>query len=234
MCSTRGLSCVRVSDLRTHTHVMHHTCTHACALARPCSAAPHPSNCPRCNYNPPSDCRRTCLTLDSVRFLLLFLMLYVFGVVGLELIATNSDFKNDPEEPWIKHGCGLCCSASELGKYRVCSSPLPLHCLCFGHCSRAIGRTEANFVIQTHFSSLGMSMITVSQFITMDNISQIYAPLIAIQPLVFIYFGALIAVISISVMNLVTASLVEASLEHAKTLRKEDEMLRHRCLSIGA
>ncbi|CAE7512133.1 Cacna1h [Symbiodinium natans] len=83
-----------------------------------------------------------------------------------------------------------------------------------------------NEVLREHFSSLGIAMITLTQFITMDSISAVYFPLIKLQPVVFLYFAILILIVSISVMNLVTAALVEGSLEHARALRREEEKLR--------
>jgi len=84
----------------------------------------------------------------------------------------------------------------------------------------------ANAVIRENFSSLGMSMITLTQFITMDNISAIYLPMVKLEPAIFVFFAVLILIVSVSVMNLVTAALVEGSMEHARALRKEDDRIR--------
>lgn len=113
--------------------------------------------------------------------MLLLLVLYVFGVLGLELIAVNPRFQSDP---------------------------------------------AANAVIRENFSSLGMSMVTLTQFITMDNISAIYLPMVKLEPAIFFFFAVLILIVSVSVMNLVTAALVEGSMEHARALRKEDDRIR--------
>ena len=56
-----------------------------------------------------------------------------------------------------------------------------------------------NEVLREHFSSLGIAMITLTQFITMDSISAVYFPLIKLQPVVFLYFAILILIVSISV-----------------------------------
>ncbi|CAE7825112.1 Cacna1h [Symbiodinium sp. CCMP2456] len=113
--------------------------------------------------------------------MLLLLVLYVFGVLGLELIAVNPRFQSDP---------------------------------------------AANAVIRENFSSLGMSMVTLTQFITMDNISAIYLPMVKLEPAIFFFFAVLILIVSVSVMNLVTAALVEGSMEHARAMRKEDDRIR--------
>ena len=84
------------------------------------------------------------------------LVLYVFGVLGLELIAVNPRFQSDP---------------------------------------------AANAVIRENFSSLGMSMITLTQFITMDNISAIYLPMVKLEPAIFVFFAVLILIVSVSVTD---------------------------------
>ncbi|CAE7868116.1 CACNA1I, partial [Symbiodinium necroappetens] len=99
-------------------------------------------------------------SLDTVlsTFLLLGLVLYVFGVLGVELIATSDSFKSDP---------------------------------------------VTNAILESNFSSLGFTMITLAQFVTLDSIAALYFPLVRVQPWLMLYFASLIAIVSISVMNLV-------------------------------
>ncbi|CAE7372517.1 Scn11a [Symbiodinium sp. CCMP2456] len=99
-------------------------------------------------------------SLDTVlsTFLLLALVLYVFGVLGLEIIARNANFQLDP---------------------------------------------VTSAILERNFSSLGMAMITLAQFVTMDSIASIYLPLVRMQPWLMLYFTLLILIVSISVMNLV-------------------------------
>jgi len=59
------------------------------------------------------------------------------------------------------------------------------------------------------FGSVYRFMITLIQFVTVDGPSDVYLPLIKIRPWLMLYFTALLLVISISLMNLVTAVLVE-------------------------
>ena len=61
-----------------------------------------------------------------------------------------------------------------------------------------------------------MTMITLSQFVTQDSIAAIYSPLIKARPVLVLYFLALLFIVSIALMNLVTAVLVEGALEHAR------------------
>jgi len=84
---------------------------------------------------------------------------------------------------------------------------------------------KANKVVEEYFSSLGMTMITLTQFISMDGIASIYNPLIRANGVLGFYFLGLVAVVSICVMNLVTAVVVEGALEHAKQDREEEDKL---------
>ncbi|CAE7509764.1 CACNA1H, partial [Symbiodinium sp. CCMP2456] len=84
---------------------------------------------------------------------------------------------------------------------------------------------ETQALIEDRFSSLGMTMMTLTQFVTVDSIASVYLPLIRQNPWLMFYFVPLILVVSISLMNLVTASLVEAALEHARQEKEEEKKL---------
>jgi len=70
-------------------------------------------------------------------------------------------------------------------------------------------------VIHRNFSSLPAAMLSLIQFITFDNISQIYTPLIDLEPMLAIFFMSVILVVGIVFMNLVTAAIVNSGLEQA-------------------
>ncbi|CAL1156447.1 unnamed protein product [Cladocopium goreaui] len=121
-----------------------------------------------------------CETIIST-FMLLFIVLYVFGVMGLELITKDAELRKDP---------------------------------------------EIDALVVDSFSSIPLAMMTLVRFVTMDSISVIYAPLIKAKALVLgLYFGLLICVVSISLMNLVTAVMVEGALEHARQEKEDDAKL---------
>merc|ERR1712032_454132 len=67
-------------------------------------------------------------------------------------------------------------------------------------------------------------MLTLFQFVTLDSVATIYTPLIELQPWLMIYFGALLLIISIALMNVVTAVLVEATIDRSNA-DKEMERL---------
>lgn len=79
-----------------------------------------------------------------------------------------------------------------------------------------------------YFGSLPVAMFSLMQFVILDNVVTIYYPLARHDPILCLYFIALILVVGIVVMNLVTAVVVNSALEQAaqdKTLMKvmEDE-----------
>jgi len=68
-------------------------------------------------------------------------------------------------------------------------------------------------------------MMTFMQFVTMDSIASIYAPLVKQRGYLFFYFAFIIIIISVTLMNLVTAVIVEAAIANTKA---DDEMAKQR------
>eukprot|EP00930_Biecheleria_cincta_P043292 TRINITY_DN29745_c0_g1_i1.p1 TRINITY_DN29745_c0_g1~~TRINITY_DN29745_c0_g1_i1.p1 ORF type:complete len:532 (+),score=92.80 TRINITY_DN29745_c0_g1_i1:50-1597(+) len=79
-------------------------------------------------------------------------------------------------------------------------------------------------IIETNFSSLFATILTILQFVSMDSCAAIYFPLVEKRWYLVFYFLAIILFVSITLMNLVTAVLVEGALEN--TLQ-DKEMERH-------
>jgi len=113
-------------------------------------------------------------------FFLLAVVLYMFGVLGVELIAQDVGLQEDPT-------------------------------------------TKA--ILERNFSSLSVTMLSLTQFVTMDSIADMYLPLTVVKPWLALYFGLLISVVSISLMNLVTAVMVEGALDIASKDRLEEQKL---------
>ncbi|CAE7268119.1 NaCP60E, partial [Symbiodinium pilosum] len=88
-----------------------------------------------------------------------------------------------------------------------------------------LANVETRLILEDRFSSLGVTMMTLTQFVTVDSIANIYLPIIRLNPWLSLYFTLLILVVSISLMNLVTATLVEAALEHARQEKEEEQKL---------
>lgn len=121
----------------------------------------------------------SCNTMMST-LALLSLVLYIFAVLGIEMIAKDDTLQAD---------------------------------------------VVTSRIIQENFSSLFVIMMTLSQFVTMDSIASIYIPLIKKKPELSSYFIALVIIVSIALMNLVTAVLVEGALDHARQEQEEDVKL---------
>lgn len=82
---------------------------------------------------------------------------------------------------------------------------------------------EVGSIIDEHFSSLPTIMLTLFRFATLDSIAGIYTPIIKQKPMLTSYFFSIALIVSIALMNLVTAVLVESTIQRAS---KDTEMER--------
>jgi len=78
---------------------------------------------------------------------------------------------------------------------------------------------ETREIIDAHFNSLDSIMLFLVQFVTVDGLADVYEPLVRYRGGLCIFFGFLIFVISIALMNLVIAKLVEVALSNAENDR---------------
>lgn len=86
-----------------------------------------------------------------------------------------------------------------------------------------------NVAALEYFRGLDNSVFTLVQLFTFDSIAAIYRPLVQHRPWLFFYFMAVLLVLSIALMNLVTAIMVEGALaiaEQDKSLRKNQEQAK--------
>mmetsp|Transcript_111490 Transcript_111490/g.270873 ORF Transcript_111490/g.270873 Transcript_111490/m.270873 type:complete len:704 (-) Transcript_111490:241-2352(-) len=79
---------------------------------------------------------------------------------------------------------------------------------------------EFEAIVDEHFPNLGMTMLTMLQFVTMDSISAVYAPLVRKDWTLVFYFLAAILTVSIVLSNLITAVVVNRALEQAEEDRE--------------
>jgi len=75
-------------------------------------------------------------------------------------------------------------------------------------------------VVAEYFPDIPVSMLTLLQFVCMDSMGGIYRPLILQDPSLVIFFLPFILVVSIALMNLVTAVIVEGAIEQGKSDRE--------------
>jgi len=85
---------------------------------------------------------------------------------------------------------------------------------------------RTNAILEENFSSIYVTMVTLSQFVTMDSIAAIYLPLVKKKIELGLYFVLLVIIVSISLMNLVTAVIVEGALDHARKDREEENKMQ--------
>ena len=68
-------------------------------------------------------------------------------------------------------------------------------------------------LVQQHFPDLFTTLLTLAQFVTCDSVAGIYLPFIAKKPVICTsLFVILIMVVTVALMNLVTAVIVEAAI----------------------
>ncbi|CAJ1404237.1 unnamed protein product [Effrenium voratum] len=84
-------------------------------------------------------------------------------------------------------------------------------------------------IVEKYFANLGTSSLTLLQFVTLDSIAAIYYPLIMVRPALILFFLPILLVVSIGLMNLVTAVLVENALENAAQEAESERLqLKHK------
>lgn len=83
---------------------------------------------------------------------------------------------------------------------------------------------EFHNIADEYFRNLPVSMLTLMQFICWDNMSGIWRPLIDCEPLLALYFVPLIFIVSILLVNLVTAVILSSTFE--QNLQEQDTLKR--------
>jgi hypothetical protein len=88
-----------------------------------------------------------------------------------------------------------------------------------------------DFYVETYWADLPVSMLTLIQFVNLDGIGAIYTPMVLSEPTTGIFFISFMLIVSICLMNLVTAVIVEGSFEQAKSDQIFAKKERQRAMS---
>jgi len=78
---------------------------------------------------------------------------------------------------------------------------------------------ELMVLVDLNFKNLYTTMVTLLQFVTLDSVAAIYGPFVQAEPWLLLYFFPIILVVSVALMNMVTAVLVEGALAQANSDR---------------
>lgn len=73
--------------------------------------------------------------------------------------------------------------------------------------------TEFQLHVEAYFSSVSGTMLTLVQFVTLDQLSEVYRPLCEKDPWLSLYFLLLLMIVSIILTNLVTAVIFSSTLD---------------------
>jgi voltage-gated sodium channel len=85
--------------------------------------------------------------------------------------------------------------------------------------------------VERYWADLPVSMLTLIQFVNLDGIGAIYTPMVLSEPTTGIFFISFMLIVSICLMNLVTAVIVEGSFEQAKSDQIFAKKERQRAMS---
>lgn len=83
---------------------------------------------------------------------------------------------------------------------------------------------DTQLIVENSFGSLQRTLLTLMAFVAADSVASVYFPLIVEKPVLCLYFVPLLLVVSVALMNLVTAVLVEGALSNASA---DKEMAKH-------
>ena len=83
---------------------------------------------------------------------------------------------------------------------------------------------ETAGIVRDNFFGLNRALLTLIQFVTLDSISEIYFPLIMNKPWLCFFFMPILVFLSVGLMNLVTAALVENAMEMAAHEAEEERL----------
>lgn len=75
-------------------------------------------------------------------------------------------------------------------------------------------------IVDSKFGSITRTMMTLIQFVFADSIASIFQPLIAARPALIFYFLPLMLIVSISLMNLIVAVIVEEAVDRSSQDRQ--------------
>jgi len=75
--------------------------------------------------------------------------------------------------------------------------------------SKVATNDAAMDIVNERFDGVMRAMLTLVSFVTQDSISGFYEPIVDAQPLLCLYFLPIIVIISIAIMNIVLATLLE-------------------------
>jgi len=81
---------------------------------------------------------------------------------------------------------------------------------------KLINNETTRAIVEEHFSSLMVTILTLMQFANADSLASVYLPLCKEEPSLVLYFLVMWLVITVALMNLVTAVIVENAMANGR------------------
>ena len=85
---------------------------------------------------------------------------------------------------------------------------------------------EYDALIAEWFPDMFTTMVSLTQFVTCDSVSSIYRVIVLKQPWLLAYFVLMVLLMTISLMNLVTALIVEGARDQSATEKTIEKQMR--------
>jgi voltage-gated sodium channel len=85
---------------------------------------------------------------------------------------------------------------------------------------------EAQVIVDHKFTTLPVVMLTLMQFLMQDSISSVYEPLVMERQVVLLFFVSFLFIVSIALMNLLTAIIVEGHMDQTRIELEVDKAYR--------
>ncbi|CAE7463750.1 Catsper1 [Symbiodinium natans] len=88
---------------------------------------------------------------------------------------------------------------------------------------------QTRSIVEKNFFGIHRSLMTLFQFVTLDSVAGVYFPLIVAKPYLAFFFLPVLIIVSVGLMNLVTAAVLENAMEHAaEEAEEQKEDIRHK------
>ena len=131
--------------------------------------------------------------------MLIAVSLFIFACVAVESLGIKQVAERTCES----------CYAEEFAEFILSLPVMTKICRLIAKDPELKAHPTIGPLVTHNFLGLNRSLLTLLQFVTLDDIADVYYPLVLERPYLCAFFFPILIFISIGLMNLVTAALVE-------------------------